>query len=138
MKLKSRKVMIVCSERCDDLKTHLVCEGWMVIWVYDAKTSLARVRREHFDLVVLISTGNEMDLMETFFNLRDIRRSLPVIIVHPDDSENAVDRAFPMLSNTGLQSVQGLDGLVSLLSGKKAQRNARIDQVVRSHRGDRQ
>ena len=119
MKLKTRKVMIVCSEGCGDLETHLVRHGWLVVRVHDAKTALAKVRRGHFDLVVLISTGEEMDVMETFFNLRDIRRSLPVIVVRPsNDIGNPLETEFCLPPNSGLQSAQGLDGLISLLTHK--------------------
>jgi DNA-binding NtrC family response regulator len=108
-----------------------------MIWVSDARTSIARVRSEHFDLVILISTGEEMDLMETFFNLRDIRGSLPVIVVpQPGDAENVIARGFPMLRDSGLKSVQGVDGLISLLSAGKARTTTALDEAVRSHGRD--
>ena len=128
MKRKSRKLMIVGGKFCDDLETHLIRDGWAVIWVYDAKTAIANVRRGHFDVVVLISTGKEMDVMETFFNLRDIRKSLSVIVVRqPDDAERPIEREFCVLPNSGLQSAQGLDGLFRLLSNEKTQRSVGLD-----------
>jgi DNA-binding response OmpR family regulator len=72
--------MIVGSEVSEQLETQLVGDGWEMLWVYDAKSAIARVRRERFDLVVLISTGKEMDVVETFFNLADIQKTLPVFL----------------------------------------------------------
>jgi hypothetical protein len=117
---KSRKVMIVCSELCKELQSRLDFDGWTVLRVYEAQTALARVRRERIDLAILISTGAEMGIMETFFNLRDICRSLPVIAVRREkDRGKTLDGEFNLLPNTGLQSVQGLDGLRSLLARAK-------------------
>ena len=63
------------------MKTQLDCNGWRANWARDAKTAIAKVRRESFDLAVLISTGPEMDVTETLFNLRDLRQSLPIAVV---------------------------------------------------------
>ena len=81
MKRKTRKILLVCSELGDAVKAQLDCGSWQMIWAPDAKTAIARARRERFDLAVLISTGQEMDITETFFNLRDIRQSLPIAVV---------------------------------------------------------
>ncbi len=81
MDQRPKKMMVVCSDFHDDLESHLVWEGWNVIWVYDAKTAIAKARRERFNLTVLISTGKEMDVTETLLNLRDIRRSMPIVVV---------------------------------------------------------
>jgi len=129
----SRRVMIVGSEVIEELETQLMGNGWAVLWVYDAKSAIAKVRRERFDLVVLISTGKEMDVMETFFNLADIRKTLPVVFVGPaKGGDNAIEGEFCMLPDAGLKSVQGLDGLIRLLNDGKAQRIVGPDQVIRN------
>ena len=133
MRSDSRKVMIVGSEVNEQLETQLVGDGWDVLWVYDAKSAIARVRRERFDLVVLISTGKEMDVMETYFNLADIRKTLPVVFVRQaEDVDNTIEGEYRVLPDSGLQSVEGMDGLISLLSTAKAQSNLRPDQVIRN------
>jgi DNA-binding NtrC family response regulator len=124
MKPKTRKVMIVCSEISDDLDTHLVGAGWVVIWADNGKAAISKVRREDFDMAVLISTGKEMDVTETLFNLRDIRESMPIVIVRqPDGVNNSHGQESYLHSTTKVLSVQGVDGLVKLLKDKdKAER----------------
>ena len=133
MRSDSRKVMIVGSEVNEPLETQLAGDGWDVLWVSDAKSAIARVRRERFDLVVLISTGKEMDVMETYFNLADIRKTLPVVFVRQaEDVDNTLEGEYRVLPDSGLQSVEGMDGLISLLSTAKAQSNLQPDQVIRN------
>ena len=133
MRSDSRRVMIVGSEVNEQLETRLVGDGWDVLWVYDAKSAIARVRRERFDLVVLISTGKEMDVMETYFNLADIRKTLPVVFVRQaEEVDNTIEGKYRVLPDSGLQSVEGMDGLISLLSTAEAQRNLGPDQVIRN------
>ena len=134
MRSASRRVMIVGSEVSEQLETQLVGDGWEVRGVYDAKGAIATVRRERFDLVVLISTGKEMDVMETFFNLADIRKTLPVVFVRQAEGvDNTIEGdEYRVLPDSGLQSVEGVDGLISLLSAAKAQRSLGQDQVIRN------
>ena len=65
------KIMLVCSDPCDEVEKCLLSAG---CWVVQA-------RRDIFYAVVLVSTGKGMDLAETVFNLRDISRSMQIIIV---------------------------------------------------------
>lgn len=116
MSFNSRRMMIVGPEVSEELEAQLVNAGWAVLWVCDAGGAIARVRRERFDLVVLISTGEEMDVMETFFNLADIRKTLPVIFMR--QAKAVTEGEFRMLPNSGLKSVQGVDGLINLLSDR--------------------
>lgn len=112
--------MVVGSETNDELAARLASDGWRVTWVYDAGSAIARVRRERFDLVVLISTGKEMDIIETYFNLADIRRTLPVVFVRPNRSACIpAEDDSGALSSTGLHAVRGVDGLIALLSKEK-------------------
>ena len=112
--------MVVCSDFHDDLESQLVWEGWNVIWVYDAKTAIAKARRERFNLTVLISTGKEMDVTETLLNLRDIRRSMPIVVVAEagDGNEELARQEFVPLSNTKVLPLSAIDSFVSSLSEK--------------------
>jgi DNA-binding response OmpR family regulator len=121
MKRKTRKVMVVCSDLSDALKAHLHCDGWLIIWAYDAKTAIAKVRRERFDLAALISTGQEMDITETLFNLRDIRQSMPIAVVQPATYPgDTPSRAAYLQTDDNLIAVQDLDDLVRLLQANES------------------
>ena len=116
MKRKSRKIMVVCSDLSDALKTELNYDGWLVIWAFDANSAIAKVRRERFDLAVLISTGQEMDITETLFNLRDIRQSMPIAVVQPtSDLGDTPSRAAYLQRDNKLIAVQDLGDLMRLL-----------------------
>ena len=65
-----------------------------------------------FDVAVLVSTGKAMDMVETVFNLRDLRRAMPIIIVTGagDADQSAVARAVVAESvpNTKVLSLEEL------------------------------
>lgn len=117
MEQRPKKMMVVCSDFHDDLESHLVWEGWNVIWVYDAKAAIAKARRERFNLTVLISTGKEMDVTETLLNLRDIRRSMPIVVVTEagDGNEDLARQEFFPLSNTKVLPLSAIDSFVTSL-----------------------
>jgi len=77
---------------------------------------------------VLMSTGKKMDEMETFFNLKDIQKTLPVIAVRrARDTKGSLEGETSVPPNSGLRSVQGLEGLLSLLSNGDLHRRAGPD-----------
>jgi len=117
MDQRPKKMMVVCSDFHDDLESHLVWEGWNVIWVYDAKTAIAKARRERFNLTVLISTGKEMDVTETLLNLRDIRSSMPIVVVTEtgDGNEDLARQEIVPLSNTKVLPLSAIDSFVTSL-----------------------
>jgi len=111
----TRKIMVVCSDFNDNLATDSARDGWRLIWVYDGKTAISKVRREKFDMIVLLSTGKEMDVTETLLNLRDIRESMPIVVVtEPHEVEKSLvpNLTFP---NAKVVSVQGLGNLIESL-----------------------
>ena len=52
--------------------------------------AVARAQREMFDAAILLSTGEEMDLTETVFNLRDISSSMELIILSDHTTSKSV------------------------------------------------
>ena len=121
MNFKTKKIMVVCSEFNDELATYLVGHGWTVLWLYDGETAIAKARRGRFELVVLVSTGDEIDITETYLNLKDIRETMPIVVMieNTDEKNPAAKPSFllpdaKVLSEKDfgrfLESVEGTGG----------------------------
>jgi DNA-binding response OmpR family regulator len=106
------KALLVCSERCEEVERCLETAGCSVTRAIDGEIAVSSVRREMFDAAVLVSTGQEMDLAETVLNLRDLRKSMPILIVTgvDDGGQNAVARAVveESVPNTKVLSLEEL------------------------------
>jgi hypothetical protein len=90
------KTLLVSSRRCAEVEGPIVDSGCRLTTVRDGNKAVGKIRREIFDAAILLSTGEQMDLVETILNLRDIRPTMPVIvIVDPASSEpNAAARSI--------------------------------------------
>lgn len=73
--------MLVGSEIPHALMELLLDRGSRVTKLPTGKTAVSHAHREMFDVAIIVSTGEEMDLAETVFNLRDINSSMEMIIV---------------------------------------------------------
>lgn len=129
MKRNTRKVLVVCSDLGRAPNTHLDCIGWLVTWARDATAAIAKVRHERFDLAALVSTGPEMDITETLFNLRDIRQSMPIAVVQSSDHfEDSSLSAAHLRTDRNLIAVRNLEDLVRLL---QAHENSLVRRPLR-------
>jgi hypothetical protein len=82
------KTLLVCAAKRFDVEEPLKAAGCEIIKVGDGETAVGRVRREMFDIAVLVSTGVAMDVMETAFNIKDIRASMQIVIVRDSRAGN--------------------------------------------------
>jgi DNA-binding response OmpR family regulator len=94
--------------------------GLMVTKVSEGDRAVTIVRRESFDVAVLVSTGGKMDLAETVFNLRDIRSSLPIVIVtdRADTSAVVVGEIATRVPKTIVVNLHGLELMIAASNGR--------------------
>jgi CheY-like chemotaxis protein len=112
-----KKALLVCSSGCTGVKEHLLHAGYRVTRVGDGTAALERARHELLSAAVLVSTGTQMDLAETVFNLKDIDPGVEIIIIADADSPEekmvqtaAITRAFP---GTPVLTINELDGYLA-------------------------
>jgi len=119
------KALLVCSERCEEVEEYLTGAGYIVTKVSDGDAAVHRSRREIFDAAVLVSTGEEMDVVETVFNLRDIRGSMEIVIVADcaDPSGNVMREISTTAPNTVMVNLHGLKILLEAFRGTSARQD---------------
>jgi DNA-binding response OmpR family regulator len=108
--------LLVCADTCTEVENCLACAGCVVTKVADGDAAVYKSRRENFDTAVLVSTGKEMDLVETFFNLRDISSSMEIVIVtdRADVSGSVLGEITTTAPNTTIINLHGLEVLLEL------------------------
>ena len=115
------KTLLVCSESCDAVEMCLTDAGCIVTKVNDGSGAVARMRREIFDTAVVVSTGLEMDLAETVFNLRDIRSSMEIVIVTDcaAASGSVIGKLAVTVPKTITLNLHGLEVLLDAVKGRE-------------------
>lgn len=110
--MRFEKIMVIGSEIPQPLNAIFQAATSRVTKIPDGKVAVSRAQHEMFDAAILISTGEEMDLAETVFNLRDISGSMELIIV--SDQTNTINSAVPketlasVVSNATVMTTQEL------------------------------
>jgi hypothetical protein len=79
--------------------------GARVIQVNDGVAALERVRHELFDAAILLSKGSLINVAETVFNLRDLQRSLPIVVL-VDRLNRRTDRILRQLEEHPIEGTQ--------------------------------
>jgi DNA-binding response OmpR family regulator len=75
------KIMLVGSDPKQILEKRFRAAGCQVVKAPDDGAAIDHARRESLDATVLISKGSLIDIAETFFNLRDLNRSMEIIVL---------------------------------------------------------
>ena len=78
---KSGKIMLIGGDDNKILERRLRAAGRQVIKVTDNKAAFDHARHEIFDLTVLVSRGSLINVAETIFNLRDLNKSMEIIVL---------------------------------------------------------
>jgi len=118
------KTLLVSSEGCEEVEKCLTGAGCLVTKVSDGDKAIRRLRRDMFDTAVLVSTGQDMDLAETVFNLRDIRSSMEIVILadRADASGNDIGKIAAAVPNTIMVNLHGLEVLLEAFRGTRAKK----------------
>jgi hypothetical protein len=112
LSMRLEKIMIVGAHIPHSLNDVFRSWGRNVAHVRDGKRAVLRAEREIFDAAILISTGKEMDLAETVFNLSDINHSMELIILSDRtprwESAVSTDTLARLIPNAVVMSTQDL------------------------------
>lgn len=75
------KVMLVGVDHNQILERRFKAAGYEVVTANDNAAAIEHARRESLDTAVLLSSGSLVNIAETVFNLRDLTRSMRIIIL---------------------------------------------------------
>lgn|SRR5262249_20381946 len=75
------KMILVGTDQSRILERRFKAAGYEVLTVTDSMAAIEHARREILDTAVLVSTGRLVNIAEAVFNLRDLNRSMEIIIL---------------------------------------------------------
>ena len=78
---KQGKMILVGIDQSQILEKRFKAAGYEVRTVRDSVAAIEHARREILDTAVLVSTGRLVNVAEAVFNLRDLNRSMEIIIL---------------------------------------------------------
>ena len=81
------------------MEKRLTDVGYGFVAVSDGLTAVERIEMETFDAAILVSTGSDMDPLETMFNIKDLAGSMPIFIIRPSGERDAEhEKLFPYVN----------------------------------------
>jgi len=106
------KIMLVGSEIPAAVMELLLDSGSGVTRIPTGQSAVSYAQRQMFDAAIIVSTGDEMDVAETIFNLSDINSAMQVILVSDrlktGEAEIPKDSLERVVPNTKVMSLQEL------------------------------
>lgn len=78
---RNAKIMLVGSDYKQIIERRFQAAGCRVVKVGSSEAAFDQVRRQAFDVTVLVSQGSLINVAETVFNLRDINDNMEIIII---------------------------------------------------------
>lgn len=106
------KLMLVGSKIPPPLMDLLLDSRSRVTRIPSGKAAVSHAHREMFDAAIIVSTGDEMDVAETIFNLHDVNSAMQFILVsdrtkasEPEIPNDSLERVVP---NTKVMTLQEL------------------------------
>ena len=78
---KPGKMMLVGLDHSQILQRRFKSAGYEVVTVADILSAIEHARRQPLDTAVLVSMGSLVNVADTVFNLRDLNRSMEIIIL---------------------------------------------------------
>lgn len=117
---KGDKVMLVSADSCDDVQECLLATGCDIIKVNNGEDAIFQAQHATFNMAVLVSTGNSMDMAETVLNLRDARPAMPIVIMSAELDREEVEVIAHACPNARSLSLDKLAAYLSTCeSGKR-------------------
>jgi hypothetical protein len=110
--MRLEKLMLVGSKIPPPLMELLLDSGSRVTRIPSGKSAVSHAHREMFDAAIIVSTGDEMDVAETIFNLKDINSAMQFIVVsdrtRASETEIPNDALERVVQNTKVMTLQEL------------------------------
>lgn len=110
--MRLEKLMLVGSKIPPPLMELLLDSGSRVTRIPSGKSAVSHAHREMFDAAIIVSTGDEMDVAETIFNLKDINSAMQFIVVsdrtRASETEIPNDALERAVQNTKVMTLQEL------------------------------
>jgi len=120
---RSGKVILVSAAACDGVEKILFAAGFQVAKVNSGEKAISRVQRTTFDAAILVSAGKTMDLAETVLNLRDLDKSMQIVVIADSEGlkQNSIIReilshGFP---RTQISTMSELEEYIGSLTSPK-------------------
>jgi hypothetical protein len=112
------KIMLIGSKLPVPLMKLLLDSGSRVTRIPSGKTAVSHAQREMFDAAIIVSTGGDMDVAETIFNLTDINNAMQFILLsdptkpsEPEIPKESLERVVP---NTKVMTMKELRSYLDL------------------------